>query len=57
MLVLALGTDIKISRTQPIPIMTAFITYKAIGPLELEQILVTALRVREPDKKKGILPF
>jgi hypothetical protein len=45
MLVLALGADIQLSRTQPIPLVAAFFTHKAVGPLLLEQILVTGIRI------------
>ena len=48
MLVFALGANIQVSGTQPVPFVSAFITQKAIGPLVLEQILVTGIRIREP---------
>ena len=48
MLVFAPGADIQVSRTQPVALVPAFITRKAIGPLELEQVLVTGIRIGEP---------
>ena len=48
MLVFAPGANIQVSRTQPVPFVPAFITLKAVGPLELEQILVTGIRIGEP---------
>jgi hypothetical protein len=48
MLVFAPGANIQVSRTQPAPFVPAFITHEAIGPLELEQILVAGIRIGEP---------
>jgi len=48
MLVLAPGANIYVSRAQPVSFVPAFIAHKAIGPLELEQILVAGIRIGEP---------
>ena len=48
MLVFAPGANIQVSRTQPVAFVPAFIAHKAIGPLELDQILVAGIWIGEP---------
>ena len=53
----ALGTNIEVSRTQPVPFVPAFGTHKAIGPLELEQILVAGIWIGEPGIELDFRPW
>ena len=45
---LAVPADVQLSQTEPIVVMTASFALKAVWPLELEQILVTGIRIGEP---------
>ena len=45
MSVLTTGTDIKIACADPIFVMTAFFTGKAIEPLLFKQVLVASFRI------------